>query len=55
MIEKPEFVGAAPFRLEVKDAVIGHNAFETIGVAENPVGQVSAVAGSDGAFPVFYR
>src|SRR5580698_9433619 len=37
----------------VEHAVVGDDALEAVGVAENPVGHVAAVAGSEGALAIF--
>src|SRR5256885_4547171 len=41
---EPQLLGVTPRRFGVEHAVVGHDALEAGGVAENPVGHVSAVA-----------
>src|SRR5581483_6376558 len=50
---EPQLFGRAPGRLSVEHAVVAHDALESVGVAEDPVGHVSAVAGAQRALAVF--
>src|SRR5205823_7090468 len=50
---QPYPVIRSPIRLIVEPAVVRHDALEAVGVAENPVSHVSAVAGTERAFAVF--
>src|SRR5207244_5502386 len=48
-VVEPELFRRAPRRKWVEHTVVRHDALEAVGVAENPVGHVSAVAGSQRA------
>ncbi len=48
---EPELFRRAPRRLAVEHAVMRHDALEAVGMAEDPVGHVSAVAGAQRALP----
>src|ERR1043166_405757 len=50
---KPELLGSAIRRLRVEYAVVRYDALETVGMAEDPVGHVSAVACSQRALALF--
>src|SRR6202044_1890775 len=50
---EPGFFGAAEGGFGVEHAVVGDDALEAVGVAEDPVGHVAAVAGAEGALAVF--
>src|SRR5258708_10613832 len=50
---EPEFFGGAPGGGGVEHAVVRHNALKTPGMAEHPVGHVSAVARAQRALSVF--
>src|SRR5437868_9754433 len=50
---KPKLFGSAPGGVGVEHAIVGDDALEAIGVAENPIRHVSAVAGAQSAFSVF--
>ena len=50
---EPEFFGGAPGGFRVEHAVVRDQALEAVGVAEDPVDGVSAVAGAQRALPVF--
>src|SRR5439155_204589 len=41
---KPELFGRSPRRFRIEHAIMRHDALETIGVAEDPVGHVTAIA-----------
>ena len=45
---EPVFFGGAEGGFGVEHAVVGDDALEAVGVAENPVGHVAAVAGAEG-------
>jgi hypothetical protein len=50
---EPEFFGSAPGRIGIEHAVVRNDALEAVGVAEHPVGHVSAVACAQRALSVF--
>ena len=45
-VRKPELFGRETHRLEVEHSVVGHRGLETIGVTEDPVHRVAAIAGA---------
>ena len=50
---EPVFFGRSEGRFGVEHAVVGDDALEAVGVAENPVGHVAAVAGAERALAGF--
>src|SRR2546422_3765328 len=50
---EPQLFGRTPGRSRVEHAVVRHDTLEAVGVAENPVSHVSAVAGTERAFAGF--
>src|SRR5438270_9529207 len=50
---EPELFRGAPGRFGIEHAIVRHDALETVGVPENPVGHVSAVARAQRTFAVF--
>src|ERR1700685_4548031 len=50
---EPEFFGGAPGGFGVEHAVVRYQALKAVGVAEDPVDGVSAIAGAQRALAVF--